>query len=140
MRRREERVVEVVGGIVSHAEFFHDAAGAEIGGDSEGDERGESESAGGVADNFAGGFGAEAVSPVSGREPPADFDAGSEMRGEGGDGEADVADEGVGGAEFEGAEAEAMALEVGLDAVGEGVAFVGGEGRGEELHDERIGV
>lgn len=62
------------------------------------------------------------------------------MRCECGDGEADVADEGVRSAEFDGAKAEAMLLEVGFDAVCKGVAFGLSEWGGHELRDAKIRV
>jgi len=63
---REIGVVEVFGGVVGHAEFFHDAAGAEICRDGEGDEVGEIEVLEGVVEDGAGAFGGEALAPVVG--------------------------------------------------------------------------
>ena len=63
---REIRVVEVFGGVVRHAELFHDAAGAEICRDGEGDEARELEGVEGVVEDGAGTFSGEALAPVAG--------------------------------------------------------------------------
>lgn len=63
---REAGVVEVVGGVVGHGELFHDAAGAEICRDGEGDEACEVEGVEGVMENGAGAFGCQAAAPVVG--------------------------------------------------------------------------
>jgi len=59
---------------------------------------------------------------------------------EGGGVEVDVADEGSGFSELDGAGAVAVVGEVLLDADYEGVGFLRGEGGGEELHDSGVGV
>lgn len=41
MAFRQVGVEEVRGGVVDHADLFHDAARAQVGGDSEGNEAGE---------------------------------------------------------------------------------------------------
>jgi len=54
---REIGVVEVFGGVVGHPEFFHDAAGALVLGDGEGDEAGKIEGVEGVVEDGARAFG-----------------------------------------------------------------------------------
>jgi len=59
-------VVEVCVRIVDHAELFHDAAGALVPGDGEGNETGELEGVEGVMEDGTGAFGGEALTPVVG--------------------------------------------------------------------------
>jgi len=110
-------VVEVVCGIVKHAQLFHDAAGALVRRDGEGDEVGEIEGTKRVMENGAGAFGGEAAAPVVGCETPGDFDGGHEGGFEGWGVEADVADEGSGFCELGGVGAVAVEFEVKIDAV-----------------------
>ena len=60
------RVVEVCVRIVDHTQLFHDAAGALVLRDGEGDEAGELEGVEGVMEDGAGAFGGEAAAPVVG--------------------------------------------------------------------------
>lgn len=137
---RKARMVEVVGGIVGHAEFLHHALRSSVGEGGEGDKGIEVKDFEGVADDFAAAFGGETLTPGVRGEAPADFDARSEVGVEIGDGKADETDEGIVGAKFGGAEAEAVELEVGFDAVGELIALLAGEYAGHEFHDAGIGV
>ena len=63
---RQVRVVEVRVRIMNHAELFHDAAGALVPGDGEGNETGELEGVEGVMEDGAGAFGGETLAPVVG--------------------------------------------------------------------------
>jgi hypothetical protein len=137
---RKARMVEVVGGIVGHAEPLHQALRARVGEGGEGDKGIEVKDFEGVADDFATAFCGEALAPGVRGKAPADFDAGSEVCVEIGDGKTDVADEGIAGAEFGGAEAEAVELEVGLDAVRELIALLAGEYARHKFHDAGIGI
>lgn len=140
MAGREARVVEIIGGVVSHADFFHDAAGAEIAGHGEGDEFFEGERTEGVLNDGASAFGGKSLAPEIGEKPPADFDAGSEVRVEGGDVEADEAEErGVAG-EFRGVKAKAVLGKVRFNAIEELITFAAGERGGHELHHARVGI
>ena len=86
-------VVEIFGGVVTHAEFFHDPAGALVSWNGEGDDLRERESCEGVIEKSLRAFCGEAPTPVLGGETPADFDAGSEVGLKVGIGETDEAEE-----------------------------------------------
>jgi len=73
-------------------------------------------------------------------EAPADFHAGRERRFEARDGEAGKSDERRHARHLDGPQAEAMFVEVGLDAVDHRVAGGAVEPRDEEFHDAAIGV
>ena len=140
MTEREPGMVEVIGGVVGHADFFHDAAGAEIGGNGEGDKFLERERTKSVAHNGASAFRGKSLAPEIGGKPPADFDARSEVRVERRDVKADEAEEGRVRGELRGVKAEAMFGEVRFDATEEFIAFAARERAGHEFHDARVGV
>jgi hypothetical protein len=137
-------VVEVVGGVVGHAQFLHDVEGAEIGGDREGDDFLEVESGEGVVEDGAGAFRGQPLAPVFVGESPADFDCGLGAKRdgqlEGGNVEAYVADEVAGMAKFSCPEAEVMKGKVSFDATDHEAGFYLGEGGGIVLHDAGVGV
>ena len=133
-------VVEVVGWVVGHAELFHHAAGAQVAGNGESDEAVELELVEGVIDDGASAFGGKAAAPKISSETPADFYSGHEGRVVTGDVEADESDEGFGFNVFGGAEAEAVMVEVQLDAGDEVVGLLWKKRAGHELHDARVGV
>jgi len=66
--------VKEVGGGVNHADLFHDATRAQVGGDRERDEAGKVESLEGVAGDGACTLGGESLTPGGMGEPPADLD------------------------------------------------------------------
>jgi hypothetical protein len=68
----EARVLEIIGGRAGHAEFFHDAARAKVGGHGEGDHFRQRQLLEGVAQATARAFGGEAPIPMRGGQPPAD--------------------------------------------------------------------
>jgi len=133
-------MVEVVGGIVGHGELFHDATGAMVGRDGEGDDLGKCEGGEAVVEDGAGAFRGQAGAPVLGGEAPADFDAGREGSFEGGNVEADEAREVAGGAGFDSPEAEAVADEVGFDELDHAMGFGGSEECRKVLHHAGVGV
>ena len=133
-------VVEVLGRVVGHADFLHDAARGEIGRGGEGDYFGEGQRLEAVFEGGEGAFGGEAAVPMGSGESPADFNARGKREFKARDVETDVADAFAGGVEFGGPEAVAMLLEVGLDTVEHGIGFDGGHGGGEVAHDFGVGV
>ena len=137
---RQVGVVEVVGGIARKPELLHDADGAEICRGGEGDNLRQSEDVECVGEDGASAFSGEALAPMVCIEAPADFDAGGEVRVEGGNGEADIADELCSWEEFGGPEAEAVLYEVGFEAVNESIALFAVERSGVKLHNAGIGV
>ena len=62
----QDRVVEIVGRVVGHAELFHHAAGAQVVWNREGDQAIELERVEGMIDDGARAFGGEAVAPTFG--------------------------------------------------------------------------
>jgi hypothetical protein len=138
--------------IADHSNLFHDAARTQVGWDRERDEAGKVENLEGIACDGARTFGGESLSPGGMGEPPADLDdlrrvglglgRGRKQKGgiEARDGEANIANESASRAKLSGEETEAVLVEMGFDAVGEGVGLSGGEGRGEVLHHARVGV
>ncbi len=140
----ESGMVEVVGWVMGHAELFHNAAGAEVGGNGKGDDLFKSEISERVMKDSACAFSGEALAPVVEGEAPADFDGGVgvEFDGqfEGRNIEADVADEGAGSPEFCRPEAKAMEGEVSSEAMDHAGGFYGIESGGVVLHDAGISV
>ena len=140
MPLRKRGMVEVVRGIVGHAELLHDPARAQVGGRGEGDELGQIESAKGMANDGLRAFIGKSPAPVRRGKAPADFDAGRESCLKARNGEADIADELALLAGFGGPEAEAVAGEVRFDAVDELAGLLLGERRREKFHDNGVGV
>ena len=133
-------MVEVFGGVGGHAELFHDAAGADVGRDGEGNDFTEHERGECVMHESLSAFCGVAVAPVLYSKAPADFDAGSEGGFKVWHGEAEVADEFASGTELGGEKTEAVALVVSFDAIHCGVGFGWCKKRGKEFHDARICV
>ena len=124
-------MVEVVGGIVGHAELLHDPAGLRVGDAGVGDELGEVEGVEAVAEGGGGGLGGVALAPEGAGDAPAEFDGGGEVGLIADVVEAYGADELAGAGGFCGPEADAVFGLVGDLAVDPGVGQ-GGGGHGEE--------
>src|SRR3954468_25081320 len=140
MSVRHARVVEIVGRIVRHPDPAHDRAGAYVGRRGERDELLGTQLAERVGGARERRLGRVPLSPVVGREPPADLDAGREMRVEGRHDQPDEADERRDSRHLDGPGAEAVTREVPLRAPRQSVALPSRERRGEVLHDARIRV
>src|SRR5713101_9601225 len=133
-------MVEIVGGVASHADLFHHAPGPQVCRHREGHQVFESQKFEGMADNSLSSFRREAAAPVIGGQPPADFDTRSEMRFESGYRQSDESNELPVFPQFGGIQAEAVLAKMIFDVVGQEVAFSAREAAGHELHDPRIGV
>lgn len=137
---RQVGVVEVVGGVIGHAELFHHAAGAQVFGNGEGDEAVELKGVEGLINDGARALSRQAAAPAIGGKTPADFDCRHERCVKVWDIEADKADEGSVFNQLCGVETEAVAVEMLLDAGDEIVGLLRQEQAGHELHDAWISV
>lgn len=133
-------MIKAVGGVESHADLFHHAAGAEILFSGEGDERIELQISECVCSHGACTFRCEALSPGVCCQAPADFYAGCEVSFEIRNRKTDETYETVVRLEFDGAQSEASLREGSVDSVNDAVAVFLRQGIGEELHDTQIGV
>src|SRR5512138_331040 len=116
MPLRQERMVEVVLGIVRHAQLLHDAPRADIGGYGPGEDLIQPDRLEPVAQRLARPFRRVAFPPRVGSQPPSDLDARRERGVEGRPLKAHVACDRATVPELDGPEAEAVLLEVRLDA------------------------
>lgn len=126
--------------VVVHANFFHDSAGREIGGDGEGNDFLQAEVLEAVVEDGACAFGGEALIVMGRGETPADFHTRGEVGVEVGDSESDEADELLRVATLGGVEGEAMGAVVGVDFVHHLIAALASERGGEIAHDVRVAV
>ena len=95
MPLRQAGIIEVPGRVVDHADLLHDAAGTDVGGSGERDQRVQPQDLERMPRHGARPFGGEAAPPMVGGQPPADFNARSEMSLEAGRGETEKSDEGA---------------------------------------------
>ena len=123
MSGRHARMIEIVGRIVRHADPAHDRPRAHVRGRRERDQLLGAQCAERVGCARERGLGRVALPPVLGREPPADLDAGREMRLERRHDEPDEADERRDARHLDRPRAEAVAREVPLGAPRERVAL-----------------
>ncbi len=137
---REQWVIEVIGGVVDHAELFHDVAGALVADGGHGDDLGKLESVEAVGERGLCALGGVAVAPVLIGEPPANLDTGREVGAEARGGEADEADKLRDAGHLDRPDTEAFLSKVRLDTVCDGIALGGREGAGKALHHARVGV
>src|SRR5947209_1404348 len=94
-------MIEIIRGRMGHAEAFHERPGGLVGQDGEGDDLVELENFETKTQSSAGRLGGVAAALEFVADAPADFDAGGEVRLEGGDGEADEAEEFATGGELD---------------------------------------
>src|SRR5262249_183025 len=85
-------------------------------------------------------FAGIALAPVIAGEPPADFDAGSEVGFELWNDKAHEADKGRHARHFDRPQTESVPLEVHGNSFGGGIAFRAIKDVGKELHHTRIGI
>ncbi len=93
MSGRNARMVEIVGGIVTHPEALHDSHRSHVGRHSEQNDLVQANALEAVRNRSARSLGRESPAPVLARKPPTDFDRRGEMRREVMQREADIADE-----------------------------------------------
>jgi hypothetical protein len=82
-------MVEIVGRVACHSEFFHHSPGAKIGGHCHRDQSFQSRGIERVPDDCVCAFGGESLAPKSRGQPPANLDTGREVRFKGRHDEAD---------------------------------------------------
>src|SRR5687767_9754345 len=109
-------MVEILRWIVCHAEPLHDLAGPPIGRHGIGDDLVELQGVEAEGQRGAGALRCVTVTPVAGREAPADLHAGREVRLEGRNHQAHEARERRDPGYFYGPEGEAVVGQVRLDA------------------------
>jgi hypothetical protein len=133
-------MVEVLAGIVRHADFFHDAARAPIWDGRKGNNLREFQFIEAECQRRAGALGRVTIAPVFGGEPPTDFDGGCEVGFEWRMAKADESGKRRDADDLHGPQAEAVLVEVNLDAGGAGIALLTRQKAGEEFHHARIGI
>src|SRR5580658_4511780 len=138
MPLRQTRVVEIVGGVVGHAQLFHHPPQPPIRWNRESDDFRKLHVVESEAENGLSAFGSQALSPKLGAQEPADLDARSEMRFVGDVSHSNEADELAGGAQFGGEERESVLRLMGFDACYEGIGFFARERSRVEFHYARV--
>ena len=116
-------MIEVVRGIVSHAELLHDASGPQIIRYGERDNFIQCRRFEAVAQRRPSAFRSQALSPILGRQPPADFNARREVRDETWHVQSDEADERPIAPDFRGEQAESVLAKVFLHTIHALIAF-----------------
>lgn len=117
-------MIEVILRAALHPELLHDAERATIGRHGERNDLGEREPIEAESERGARGFRRVATALMRGGQAPADFHARSEVRLEAREREADEARERRDTGNLQRPEAEAVLVEVRLDAVCEGIALL----------------
>jgi len=140
MALRQARMIEIVRGIVRHAELFHYPPGSHVAWHCECDNLVQCQAFEAVTQCRASAFGGQPLAPVGRPQSPGDFDAGRKVRQETRHVQPDEADESAVAAEFRGEQAESAFAKVPLNAIHALIAFSAGETRREEFHHCRIGV
>lgn len=133
-------MVEIVCWVVMHSDSFHDGAGAEVGGDGEGDDLWKAEDVETVAKRGEGAFGGVPAAPVFMSDAPADFDCGSKVSLERYVVEADESDELGDFGNRNGPWSPFLPLEDFCEFLCEAIALGTVEELGEVLHDAGVGV
>ena len=133
-------MIEVFGWIVRHGKLFHHTAGARVAWNGEGDECCKTEGFESVVHNSTGPLSRQSPAPVRRCEAPSDFNARCEGGLEGGNEEADEADEFCCLLEFGRPWSEAVLLEVRFGAGDQLAAFFAGEWSGKVLHHEWVAI
>lgn len=140
MPLRQERVVEIVGRIMRHADLLHHAAGGEVRGHRERYDLFEPERFETEGEHGPRALRGVSLPPVLRAEAPPDLHARSEVCLEAGHRETDETREGRSAADFHGPEPEAALIEVSLDPRDKGVAFLPRQDSPQVLHDPWIGI
>ena len=140
MAVRQTRVIEIIRGIVRHAQFFHHPPGGQIVRNRHGNEFPQPQRSEGVGNDGAGSFGCQALVPESLREAPADLHRRHEGSLEGGNPEPDIAGEPAACKGLHRVKTKPATFQIGHDAVHHVVALGPRESRREVTHDAGIAI
>src|SRR6266567_8316130 len=124
MTRRQLGMVEIVNRIVRHAELFHDAAGGPVGGNREGYDFCSAQTFKCVLRHTARPFRRQASIPMLRRQSPPNLDAGSEVRLEVRNRQADESDESTIETQLGREQPKSVAAEMRLDPVQQEIALL----------------
>ena len=133
-------MIEIIAGIVSHAQLFHYAPRTKIRRNSEANDLCEPHHFKPMASNRSRSFGRKTHAPMGGVETPPDFYAWSKDGGKARHREPRVPDKFAAPAKFRCPQAEAVFHKVRFDAVDQGIALRPRQQGGKELHHRGIAI
>ncbi len=124
---------------MSYPDFFHHPPESQVGGHSERSKGVKSQRSEGMEHHSQCALSGEPVAPVVSGEPPADFDAGREVRLESRDDEPYNSNEQLLPAQLDGVETKSALAKARFDAIDQETALGARQGM-QELHDARVSV
>jgi len=140
MSWREFGMIEVIVWVVSHTKFLHHAARAHIRWHGETHDVLEAKHVTSVIESGLCTFGRQTLAPNVGRKTPRDLNTRGEMGMEGGDIQADEANESTVILQFSGVRSEAVLSKMVLDLCDQRITLGDGQRSREELHHLGVGV
>ena len=134
------RMIEIVAGVVNHANFLHNPTRTEVSGCGERYDLIEPRISEPVGQHLPRTFGGVSVTPVLGCQPPADLHTWRKMCLERGNRKSDESGEWHDLRNLHGPEPKAMLLKMGLDPCSADIAFFTRQKGWKMLHYARIGI